>query len=404
MAAASGYQASKAINPQSYYVRRPYMSGYGYGRYGFRSPTAGAFEGGQQFGNELVQGIGRILQARQQQAQQAKMDAVANQLINQQLNTQNAPRAALAGQGTLSDAAYQKLRESNVNFQGTAPQTGLGGGTAELALRQQFAQQQLANQINQAKLEGMLRTLNAPPGVAGPATPAMTPYQQKQMELRQRELEQKQQDAKEKQFQSWQEKNALDAPKLAQNFDKTYGKGSAENFYNALTAGTGVRGNIVNGQFIKDDNGEYYSYDGDKAAGSAGFLGGLGAHPANVGDLEGTLIKYKDLQSYMDKAQQIEDAGGKLYPTEYPKELYGAAPKAQAVAQPAGPGDQTDQSDQGVDTSGDIFGPGGAADVTQTTPVDLSSFSSNAEAQPYYDAIPSGQQFVDLDGITKTKN
>ena len=380
--------ASKPINPQSYYVRRPYGYGYGAG-YGARPGLyASAFQGGSQFGGDLVKGIADIVQAKRQQAQQAQMDTVANQLINQQLNTANAPRAALAGQGTLSNAAYQNLRQSNVNFQGTAPQTGMGGGVAELQLRLGAAKQDLANQIESAKLQAYLKALNAPPA---------QPQQQAGPDWHQQLQEQKVLAAQTKQFQAWQQKNGLDATKLATQFDKTYGKGSAENFYNATTQGTGVRGNIVGGNFIPDQNGDYYTYDADKAQGSPGLFG-MGAHPANAADLKDSLIKYSDLQSYLDKAQQIKDAGGILYPSQYPQELMGTAPRAQLVSQPAQPAQPV---------NADIFGPGGQYDVTQGNGggggASAAANLPTPSTQDDYDALDSGSSFVDGDGQVKVK-
>ena len=59
----------------------------------------------------------------------------------------------------------------------------------------------------------------------------------------------------------WQNKNAYTISRLAGDFDKVHAKCGAEKFYNAVMSNTGVRGNNVNGQFVPDPNGEYYSYD-----------------------------------------------------------------------------------------------------------------------------------------------
>jgi hypothetical protein len=207
---------------------------------------------------------------------------------------------------------------------------------------------------------------------------------------------------------SWQEKNALDTTKLAQHFDKIYGgKGSAEAFYNAVTSGTGLRGNLVNGQFIPDENGEYYTHDADTARGSPGLFG-IGAHPATSEQLKGKLIKYNELQSYIDKAKQIEDAGGKLYPTQYPKELYGPAPRATLVNAAPGAAQTTQNLPSGV--SPELPVPGElASGVSPELPVPSDSDSGakaqlpTPQTQEDYEAIPSGSDFIDVDGIRKTK-
>jgi len=418
MAAASGYQASKPINPQSYYVRRPYGMGYGYGRYNFRSPVAGAFEGGQQFGSELMQGIANIVQARQQQAQQAKMDAVANQLINQQLNTQNAPRAALAGQGTLSDAAYQKLRESNVNFQGTAPQSGLGGGVAELNLRMEAAKQDLANQLAQAKIQDFLAQVHGTGRWAAKAA-TITPYQQQELRVKQDQLEREQEAAVQAETKAAQEKTAITEGTLLNQFDKRYGKGQAQAYLDAFQAGSLVRGRLgtdqdgdLKGKFIQDDNGDWVTTDQSAASTPAvpgTGLFGTGGKAAVVKDDFNKIkkIRFSDLQAYQNKLQDVQDAGGKLYPTAPRAIPVGAAPppgtEASRLAGAVPSTAAQAQTDQGTDTMGDPFGPSGALDVTQGGGAGNANLPS-PQTQDDYDAIPSGSPFIDTDGITKTKN
>jgi hypothetical protein len=386
-----GGYASKPINPRSYYVRPPAYRGYR-GQAG--QPAPGVFAGGSQYGGDLVKAIVNMVQ-------QNRMNAVANQL----LNTQNAPRAALVGQGQVPNqvwdnpATWADLRQKGLGIQGTAPATG---GTMELALRNEQAKADLANQ--QAQIESALKMaqiqdyLAKAQGTGSYAKEKLTPYQQKEVEWHLQTEQQKQEEARTKQFETWQEKNALDAPKLAQSFEKVYGKGSAENFYNAVTAGTGVRGNIVNGEFIPDENGEYYTHDADTARGipaESGGLFGMGAVPAKratAAQLKGSLIKYDALQSYMDKAKQIEDAGGKLYPTEYPKELYGTAPRATPVnAAPS-----ADQAAQALPS-------GASPEVPVPSDSGASAQLPTPQTQEDYDAIPSGSNFIDVDGIQKTK-
>jgi hypothetical protein len=419
---------SKPINPQSYYVRRPYMGRYGYGGGGLAGqPTPGAFEAGQRFAQDIVGGIAQLNQQRQQQAQQDRLNEVANQLIAQQLNTQNAPRAALAGQGTLSNPDWLKLRQSNVNFQGTAPQTGMGGGLAELQLRQQFAQQQLANQINQARLAAMLRSLNAPPG------PAITPYQQQELRVKQDQLEREQEAAVQAETKAAQEKTAITEGSLIGQFDKRYGKGEAQNYLNAYQAGSLIRGRLgtdadgdLNGKFIRDDNGDWVTTD-QSAVSTPGKPGGLfgmgGTAPVPGPDFNKVKkIRFSDLQAYANKLQDVQDAGGKLYPNA-PRALpVGAAPPpgteaarlAGAVPVPATAPSVAGQSADSGTALADQANPfaeggslynwsmGGQATDQTSGQADTSSLAT-PQTQADYDAIPSGSQFVDIDGITKTK-
>jgi hypothetical protein len=390
---ADGY-ASKPINPRSYYVRPASIPRYSYGQAG--QPTPGAFTGGSQFGGDLVKGIVSIMQ-------QNRMNAIANQI----LNTRNPPRAALVGQGRVptqvwdNPATWQVIRQKGLGIQGTEKATG---GALELAMRNEQAKAELANQraqvedaLKRAQTEHYLAMARGTGGYAKPQTPTKTTDWHQSLE------EQKQQNARAKAFQAFQEKNALDAPKLAQQFDKIYGKGSAENFYNAVTSGTGVRGNLVNGQFIPDENGEYYTHDADTARGSPGIFG-LGAKPATAEQLKGSLIKYNDLQAYIDKSKQIEDAGGKLYPTQYPKELYGPAPRAQLVSAAPGVAQTTGQEQPlppGVSPEVPVPGelPSG---VSPEVPVPKAQLPI-PQTQEDYEAIPSGSDFIDVDGIQKTK-
>jgi hypothetical protein len=378
-----GGYASKPINPRSYYVRSPYTARYGYQA---GQPTPGAFAGGSQFGGDLVKGIVNLMQQR-------RMEAIANQM----LNTRNAPRAALVAPGVNPQSGQANVIPVGVSTAGTAPATG---GTLELAMRNEQAKADLANQ--QAQLANALKRAQIQDYLAKAAgTGRYAPKPQTPADWHQNLEEQKQRNAQAKAFQSWQEKNALDAPKLAQHFDKLYGKGSAENFYNAVTSGTGVRGNLVNGQFIPDENGEYYTHDADTARGSPGLFG-IGAHPATSEQLKGTLIKYNDLQAYMDKAKQIEDAGGKLYPTEYPKELYGPAPRATLVNAPPS-ASQTTAATQPIDTLGTLGDEALVQEVTGSGSASSSAQLPTPQTQEDYEAIPSGSDFIDVDGIQKTK-
>jgi hypothetical protein len=363
------------------------------------------FEAGSQYGGDIVKGIVNLMQ-------QHRMEAIANQI----LNTRNPPRAALVGQGRVptqvwdNPATWQLLRQKGLGIQGTEKATG---GTLELALRNEQAKADLAAALQRAKIANELAKVQ---GTGRYAPKQQTPT--KAADWHQSLEEQKQLNAQTKAFMSWQEKNALDTTKLAQHFDKIYGgKGSAEAFYNAVTSGTGVRGNIVNGQFIPDDNGEYYTHDADTARGSQGLFG-IGARPATSEQLKGKLIKYNDLQAYIDKAKQIEDAGGKLYPTEYPKEFYGPAPRAQLVNRGALPGQN---AAPGVSSApratlvNPLPLPSGVSpelpvpsdSVAQTTPVPSDSGAKaqlpTPQTQDDYDAIPSGSDFIDVDGIQKTK-
>jgi hypothetical protein len=376
---AGTYPTIKLPGPRTYYPRRP----YGYGAR--PSPYASAFTGGSQFGGDIVQGIANIIQ-------QNRQNAIANQI----LNTQNAPRAGLVAPGVNPQSGAANVIPAGVSTAGTAPQTG---GTLELAMRNEQAKQDLANQ--QAQLAIALKKAQIQDYIAraqGIGRYALKPTQT--VDWHQQLLEEKQRAAQDKAFVQWQQKNALDAPKLAANFDKTYGNGSAEQFYNSVQQGTGMRGNLVNGNFIPDPNGEYYASDADAARGSQGILG-LGARPATSKELQGKLIKYSDLQSYVDKLQQVQDAGGTLYPTQYPKEMYGPAPRAQLVNAPPTVARATLVS-QPADT-GTLGDEALAQEVINSGAGSASANLPTPQTQADYDAIPSGSDFIDVDGIQKTK-
>src|SRR5437016_4677114 len=116
--------------PARIYPVRPYGRRYAQPQEPSYSP---ALESGEKFGKMLSSGIGQAIQ-------QAK----ANQVANQLLNTAAPPRAAWAG-GAAPGAG--------VPLAGTAPSTG---GTTELALRQQFQKEQLADQLERAKIASTL--------------------------------------------------------------------------------------------------------------------------------------------------------------------------------------------------------------------------------------------------------
>jgi hypothetical protein len=397
------YDPRKPYNPRTYYVRPPTYRGY---RNQAGQPSPGVFEAGSQYGGNIVKGIVDLMQQR-------RADQIANEILSKQYGVQNLPQRV------------------GFNWWGQGNQAG---GMAELQMRQAQESAELANQIKKAQLADYLAKA-AGTGYYAKQPAVMTPFQQKQVEWHLTQEQQKQQEAKAKQFASFQEKNALDAPKLAQSFDKIYGKGSAEQFYNAYTTGTGVRGNIVDGKFIQDPNGEYYTHDATLAAGSeteakGGFFG-WGAQPSQhvaptVDQFkdpttgQSSLIKYNELQSYLDKARQIEEAGGKLYPTQYPKELMGPAKRAQPVSGPqpapapratlvnAPPSAaQTTQAlPSGV--SPEVPVPGElSSGVSPEVPVSSGSETTaklpTPQTQDDYDAIPSGSDFIDVDGIQKTK-
>ena len=146
------------------YVQRPYYSSSLISAMNRSRPNLGAaFTAGGNYATSLIQAIAQGMQQRRQ-------DEIANQLLSQALNSGNyAPRAALVGQGNVSNADWQKLRQSNTSFVGTAPQVVQPGMGGVAGLQAYNAQQQanLQDAMNRAKLQNDLA--KSQPGYMTPA-------------------------------------------------------------------------------------------------------------------------------------------------------------------------------------------------------------------------------------------
>src|SRR5215831_9112753 len=351
MAAASGYQASKPINPRTYYVRPRSFGNYGYARPG--QPTPGAFEAGSHFAQDILGGIAQINRQRQ-------MDAVANQLLAKRFGV-------------------QVPQQSGFNWWGGGNQ---GGGLAELELRSKMAQSDLEDQFKRAQIADYLAKAQGTGYYARTAAGhAITPYQQEELRVKQDQLERQQEAAVQAETKAAQDKTAITESSLMNQFDKRYGKGQAQAYLDAFQAGSLVRGRLgtdqdgdLNGKFIQDDNGDWVTTD-QKAAAFPAVPGtglfGTGGKAAVVKDDFNKIkkIRFSDLQAYQNKLQDVQDAGGKLYPTAPRAIPVGAAPppgtEASRLAGAVPSTAAQAQTDQGTDTMGDPFGPSGALDVTQ---------------------------------------
>src|SRR5215831_10074829 len=304
----SGYQASKPINPRTYYVRPRSFGNYGYARAG--QPTPGAFEAGSHFAQDILGGIAQINRQRQ-------IDAVANQLLAKRFGV-------------------QVPQQSGFNWWGGGNQ---GGGLAELELRSKMAQSDLEDQFKRAQIADYLAKAQGTGYYARTAAGhAITPYQQEELRVKQDQLEREQEAAVRAETKAAQEKTAITEGSLLNQFDKRYGKGQAQAYLDAFQAGSLVRGRLgtdadgpgLAGTFVRDDNGDWVTTD-QSAAGKPGTPGGLfgmgGTAPTPGMDFNKVKkIRFSDLQAYQNKLQDVQDAGGKLYPTVPRAIPVGAAP------------------------------------------------------------------------------
>ena len=356
---------------RSTYLQRPYVPRYyGGGQQG------GTFSEGMKIGQTVGTDIGNLIQAIQTQRENQRLNDVANQLMN----TQNAPRAGLVDLGLNPQTGEPNVTvEPGYSSQGTQPATG---GLDELKLRQAFQQQQLADAIKQAQLAKAL----APP-VAKP----LTPYQQLQEQHYQQQQEIKAQENAQKQ----RERMADTLPKVEQEFDGIYGKGAGEKVFNALQSGTGGLFNIVNGQIMPDPNGEFFTPDDATQSGVDAQGNPL---PALKPPSKVTRIRWTDLQPYVERVKRIQAGGGRYIPPD-------TAPRAQPLTSADVPNVPADTSQPQTDT-------GTATDTgTDTSSVtdggSSANLASSGIAQPTtlddYNAIPTGSLFIDGDGLTKRK-
>ena len=343
--------------PRSYYGSYPGIARAAEGAQDYSSAVTGGFE----LGSSLVDAF---LKAQQQH----RMDVIANQIQN----TQAPPRAALVGQGTVPTATWDDpatwaaLRQKGLGTTGTAPASG---GVLELQMRQ--AQSAIEAKAQQQALEdaykrAQIADLVAKAAGKGYYSKDLTPAQQLAEQHRQWQEDEKTRANILAQAKA-QQTAATDTPqKVLKDFNALYpGKTTDPNtdtsltqgeaVYNALNQGTGARGNVVNGQFIGDPNGDYFTWQGD-------------AHGKPASQVP--KVKWDALQPFIQRLDKITQAGGSIVPPMVARALpvRGQPPPTSGAPTAA---------------------PGAGLPTPQT--------------QDDYDAIPSGSQFVDVDGITKTK-
>jgi hypothetical protein len=338
------------------FFRRP---SYGYGAFnqypGGLAP--GTFEAGTQFGGDIVQGINQLMEQR-------RMDQIANEILTKQYGVQNLPQ------------------RPGFNWWGGGNQAG---GTAELAMRQAQAaieakaqEQALAAQLKKAQIANYIAMTQGTGRYAKPPPGQLTPAQQLAEQHRQWQEDERLRQATLAQARKEQAAATDTMPKVLKDFNTLYpGKTKDPNdpdtsltqgeaIYNSLQQGSGARGNVVDGQFVGDPNGEYYSWYSD-----------VHGKPAS----QVPKVKWDILQPFMQRVENIQKAGGQVVPPMVARALpVRGQPGPQAAPAPA---------------------PATApAPTTQAT--DTSNLPS-PQTQDEYEAIPTGSQFVDVDGITKTK-
>jgi hypothetical protein len=140
----------------TYRAQRPYYPA----RRRQQAQGGGDFQRGWQVGGQIAKSLGGLAGAIQEQQQAARQNAVANQLMN----TATPPRAALVEPGISPTTGAPNVIGPDIGTAGTAPLTG---GIAEMQLRQQFQKNQLADQIQQARLAKLLAPAPAKPGHLG---------------------------------------------------------------------------------------------------------------------------------------------------------------------------------------------------------------------------------------------
>jgi hypothetical protein len=271
---------------------------------------------------------------------------------------------------------------------GTAPASG---GILELQMRQ--AQSAIEAKAQQQALEDAHKRAQIADLVAKAAgrgyyarqprsaTGQLTPAQQLAEQHRQWQEDERLRTATLAQARKEQAAATDTMPKVLKDFNTLYpGKTKDPNdpdtsltqgeaIYNSLQQGSGARGNVVNGQFTGDPNGEYYTWYSD-------------AHGKPASQVP--KVKWDILQPFMQRVENIQKAGGQVVPPMVARALpVRGQPGPQAAPAPAPA--QTAQT---------------AAQTTQST--DTSNLP-RPQTQDEYEAIPTGSQFVDVDGITKTK-
>jgi hypothetical protein len=333
--------------------------------------------------------VGGILGPAGQDIQAAidrdKMNKVANQLMSQQLNTTDPPRAALVAPGVNAQGQANVIAPGT-NIAGSSPQVARGGLT-ELTLRDKVQEQQIINQLRasqaqmyQAKAQNFLQP---------DTTPALTPFQQleqqhwqAEQQRLQGEADQKKQDELTKSVKSWQDKNAKTLGTLADDVDTKYGKGAAEDFFNSWSTGTMGRGNPDPknpGSYIYNPNGQFY-YTNPVVDNS---------DPQNPKVVKpARAIKTFEFEDLLSQKKAIEDAGGRLVP----------APKAAAITDAQGNpviGQPPSTNQPAVPTAN-------PKPLTALSPAEIAKLPHPLTPAEFA-AIPSGTQMVDRDGIPKIK-
>jgi hypothetical protein len=352
-----GGYASKPINPRSYYVRPPAYRSYR-GQAG--QPSPGVLEAGSQYGGDIVKGIVNLMQQR-------RMDQIANEILSKQYGVQNLPQ------------------HPGFNWWGQGGQTG---GTAELAMRNEQAKAELANQrvqvedaLKRAQIQDYLAKA-AGTGYYAKRAAGLTPAQQLTEQHRQYQEDERLRQATLAQARKEQAANIDTLPKVQKDFSALYpGKTTddtgatvthGEAIYNSLNQGSGARGNVINGQFMGDPNGEYYTWQGD-------------AHGKAASQVP--KVRWDVLQPFMSRVDAIQKAGGKVVPPMVARAL-------PVRGQPAAPAPAPAQTTE-TTSEGETTGEGEETTDTSSLPT--------PQTQDDYDAIPSGSDFIDVDGIQKTK-
>jgi hypothetical protein len=320
------------------------------------------FEAGSQYGGDIVSGINQLMAQR-------RADQIANEILSKQYGVQNLPQ------------------RPGFNWWGQGGQTG---GTAELQMRQAQAateakaqQDALAAQLKRAQIANYLAMARG----TGRYSKDLTPAAQLAEQHRQQAAEDKANAGRLKNIQAWQKANTYDVNRLAKEFDTIHGKGSAERFYNAYANTSGSYGRLVNGQFVADPSGDVYT---DTQVDPS--------TPVDASSVQ--TVPVAELQAYMGKLKDVQAAGGKLVPAPRAA-LVNAAPVAAQTTQnlPSG----VSPAPRATLVNALPLPSGVSPEVPGDSDSGANAQLPTPQTQDDYDAIPSGSDFIDVDGIQKTK-